>query len=206
MSAHPPTLARAASLDLAVIEDAELHGLAIYQPATIAIARQLGLDITGRPPKGDEPADVELIGAILADIGEALNAETIAGTVGWTVDRVLDAADGLRAKLEVVGQTVTINANHDIALAARAKAVSDEVRADLHAAAIRIDDIAAGLLHRIITGRREDRRASTLTDPEQTVASHMIAAELIVEHYDNLRVSEALAHALDDRHIAALRW
>ena len=50
---------------------------------------------------------------------------------------------------------------------ALADGISDEIRADLHAARVRIDDTAAALLHRIITGRHEDRLASTLNDKER---------------------------------------
>jgi hypothetical protein len=50
-----------------------------------------------------------MIGAILADIGELLAAGAIAGALGWSIDRVLDAVAGLRTKLNAVGQTVTIN-------------------------------------------------------------------------------------------------
>lgn len=199
-------LARAASLDLAMIEDAEMHGMAIYQPAAIALTRQLGLDITGSQRERHDTGDSELIGAILADIGEPLAAGTIASALGWTVDRVLDAAGGLRTELRRVGQTVTITASHDLALASHADGISDEIRADLHAARVRIDDTAAALLYRIITGRHEDRLASTLNDKERTIATHMIAAEILTEHYDQLRVSAALAHALDDRHTSALHW
>lgn len=60
-------LARAASLDLAMIEDAEMYGMAIYQPAAIALTRQLGLDITGSQRERHNTGDSELIGAILAD-------------------------------------------------------------------------------------------------------------------------------------------
>ena len=199
-------LARAASLDLAIIEDAELHGMAIYHPAALALTQQLGLDITAGQREHQDTADAALIGAILADIGDPLSAETIAGALAWTVDRVLDAAGRLRTQLQQVGQTVTISANHDLALASHADAVSEELRADLHAAAIRIDDTAAALLRRIITGRHEDRLASTLNDKERTSATHMIAAEILTEHHDELRVSDALEHALDYRQISALRW
>ena len=34
----------------------------------------------------------------------------------------------------------------------------------------------------------------------------MIAAEILTEHCDQLRVSSALEHALDDRHTSALHW
>ena len=91
---------------------------------------------------------------------------TIASALGWTVDRVLDAAGGLRTELRRAGQTVTITASHDLALASHADGISDEIRADLHPARVRIDDTAAALLHRIITGRHEDRLASTLNDKE----------------------------------------
>jgi hypothetical protein len=151
--------------------------MAIYQPAAIALARQLGLDITAIQRERDDTAESQLIGAILADIGEPLAADTIATALGWTVDRLLDAAHGLRTQLRRIGQTVTISANHDLALAPYADVVSDALRADLHAAAIRIDDSAAALLHRIVTGRHQDRLASTLTDEERTIATHMIATE-----------------------------
>jgi hypothetical protein len=141
----------------------------------------------------------------VALLGGPLAADRIASALGWTADRVLDAADGLRTHLRRVGQTVTISANNDLALASHADGISDEICADLHAAAVRVDT-AAALLHRIITGRHEDRLASTLNDKERTIATHMIAAEILTEHYDELRVSGALQHALDDRHISALRW
>jgi hypothetical protein len=68
--------------------------MAIYQPAAIALARQLGLDITAIQRERDDTAESQLIGAILADIGEPLAADTIATALGWTVDRLLDAAHG----------------------------------------------------------------------------------------------------------------
>jgi hypothetical protein len=117
--------------------------MSIYQPAALALTQQLALDITASQREHQDTADAQLIGAILADIGDPLSAETIAGALAWTVDRVLDASGGLRTQLQQVGQIVTISANHDLALASHADAVSGELRTDLHTAAIRIDDTAA---------------------------------------------------------------
>ena len=81
-----------------------------------------------------------------------------------------------------------------------------ELRAQLDREALRIDDTAAQLLHSIIAERRDDRLASTLTDEQRAMARHLIAAGIITEHHDELRTSEPLQDALDDRHVRFLRW
>jgi hypothetical protein len=134
-----------------MIEDAEMYGMAIYQPAAIALTRQLGLDITGSQRECDDPGDSELIGAILADIGEPLAAGTIASALGWTVDRVLDAAGGAAHRAAAGRADGDGHRQPRLALASHADGISDEIRADLHAARARIDDTAAALLHGIIT-------------------------------------------------------
>jgi hypothetical protein len=200
-------LARAAAIDLTVIESAEHSGLPIYQQHTVALCWQLGLTITTPASRCQAtPADAEILGAILADLQQPMPTQSIAAALDWSVGHVLAAANELRTELNRFGQTVTRGAGHELALAPSAASINDELRAQLHREALRIDDTSAQLLHSIISGRRDDRLASTLTDEQRSIARHLIAAGIITEHHDELQASDALQDALDDRHLRFLRW
>ena len=120
-----------------------------------------------------------------------LGIPVVVDRVHQSIERVLDTADELRTALNRFGQTVTRGAGHDLALVVPSgTSITDELHAQLHREALRIDDTAARLLHSIIAERRDDRLASTLTDEQRAMARLLIAARIITEHHDELRTSE----------------
>jgi len=83
-------LARRAAVDLSVIEDTEIHGIAIYDHTASLLAGELGIDTSRVPqPAGSSPSDVEILGAVLADLGTPIATQTIAAATAHVLLAVL---------------------------------------------------------------------------------------------------------------------
>jgi len=151
-------LARRAAVDLSVIEDAEIHGIPIYDHTASLLAGELGIDTSRVPQRaGSSSVDVEMLGAVLADLGTPIATQTIAAALAWSPERVRDAAAQLRHELQPLGQTVTLSPSDQLGLAPFASCISDEQRAAVRREALTIDDATAHVLLAVLRGRRDER-------------------------------------------------
>ena len=161
-------LARRAAVDLSVIEDAEAHGIAIYDHTASLLADELGIDINHAPQTpSTSPGDVEVLGAVLADLGTPIATQTIAAALAWAPERVRAAAAQLRHELQRLGQTVTLSPRDEVGLAPLATCISDEQRAAVRREALTIDDATARLLLAVLRGRRDDRSCTKLDNNQR---------------------------------------
>lgn len=91
-------LARRVGVDVTLIEDVEQRGTAIYDHTVSAISDQLGCDprdlaaMPFKTTRSTDPADIQLLGALLADFGAPVHEATIAAVLGWAPER-RDAAE-----------------------------------------------------------------------------------------------------------------
>jgi transcriptional regulator with XRE-family HTH domain len=199
-------LARSAGVDVVMIEEAESHGLPIFERAAIALSSRLGIDLTSRHAGDTASAEVELLGAVLAELRQPVPAQAIGDALGWTAARVHDTAAQLRIQLQRYGQTVTHGADDRLALAVYGTAMTDEQREVIHARTLRIDAAEAKVIFTAIAGRRRDRSRDGLTSQEHAIANQLIAAGGIGEHRDVLELTDKLAFAIGDRILADLHW
>ena len=200
-------LARRAAVDLSVIEDAEIHGIPIYDHTASLLAGELGIDTSRVPQRaGSSSVDVEMLGAVLADLGTPIATQTIAAALAWSPERVHDAAAQLRHELQPLGQTVTLSPSDQLGLAPFASCISDEQRAAVHREALTIDDATAHVLLAVLRGRRDDRSWSKLDDNERLIAMQLVAAGAITEDHGMLAPSDELARAFEPGQLFALDW
>lgn len=201
-------LARLAAVDIAAIDHAEQDGAPIYNPVALLLGNALGIDLARPDPRRTAtPADAEVLGAILADLGEPVPAQAIAATLNCSVEHVHAVSDELRRRLQPLGQTVTRSASDELSLAANPPVnLNDHQREQLRAAALAIDETTARVMLKAIEDRRRDRDWNTLDPEEQHAAAELIAAGAITVYHDLLSPSERLANAIDNRHLIALRW
>jgi transcriptional regulator with XRE-family HTH domain len=150
-------LARRAALDLSVIEDAEIHGIPIYDHTACLLTGELGIDTIHVPqPPSSSPDDVETLGAVLADLGTPIATQTIAAALSWPPERVRAAAAQLRHELQRLGQTVTLSPSDQLGIAPFATCISNEQRAAVRREALTIDDATAHVLLAVLRGRRDE--------------------------------------------------
>jgi len=200
-------LARRAALDLSVIEDAEIHGIPIYDHTASLLASELGIDTSRVPqPAGSSPGDVEILGAVLADLGTPIPTQTIVAALAWPPERVRAAAAQLRHELQRLGQTVTLSPGDHLGLASFASCISDEQRAAVHREALAIDDATAHVLLAVLRGRRDDRSWTKLDDDERVIAMQLVAAGAITEDHGMLAPSDELARAFEPGQLFRLDW
>lgn len=200
-------LARRAAVDLSVIEDAEAHGIEIYDHTTSLLASELGIDTSHPPqPRSSPPGDVEILGALLADLGTPTATQTIAAALAWAPERVRDAAGTLRHELQRLGQTVTLSPGDQLDLAPYATCISDEQRAAVHREALTIDHATAEVLLSVLRGRRDDRSWNNLNDDQRVIAMQLVAAGAITEDHGMLAPSEQLAYAFEPGQLFGLDW
>lgn len=195
-----------------LIVDVENCGTAIYDHTVSAISDQLGCDprdLAAMPLKTTrctDPADVQLLGALLADFGAPVHEATIAAVLGWPPDRRDAAETQLRERLQQLGQTVTRSPCGELAIAASAECVSDELRAALRHQVLEFDDTSAQVLSLAAHGRVIERLWDELDEPMLAAASQLMAAGIVDEHNGRLVLSTALSNALDTRHLDGLGW
>ena len=128
-------------IDLSLIEDAEAHGIPIYDHTASLLAGELGIDTIHVPqPRNSPPGDVEVLGALLADLGTPIATQTIATALAWAPERVRDAAAQLHHELQQLGQTVTLSPGDQLGLTPFASCISDEQRSTVHREVLTIDD------------------------------------------------------------------
>lgn len=200
-------LARRAAVDLTVIEDAETHGIEIYDHTASLLAGELGIDTSHvAQPRNSPPGDVEVLGALLADVGTPIATQTIATALTWAPERVRGAAETLRHELQRLGQTVTRSPDDRLGLAPFASCISDEQRAAVHREALTIDHATAELLLAVLRGRRDDRSWDKLDDNHRPIATQLVAAGAITEDNGMLAPSEPLAHAFHPGQLFRLDW
>lgn len=200
-------LARRAAVDLSVIEDAEAHGIAIYDHTASLLAGALGIDTSQVPqPPRSPPSDVEMLGALLADLGTPIATQTIAAALAWAPDRVRAGVAQLRHELQRLGQTVTLSPGDQLGLAPFASCISDEQRAAAHQEALTIDDATAHVLLAVLRGRRDERSWNKLDDNERAIAMHLVAAGAINEDHGMLAPTDELARAFEPGQLFALDW
>ena len=200
-------LARRAAVDLSVIEDAEAHGIPIYDHTASLLAAELGIDTSHLPPPpGSPPGDVEMLGAVLADLGTPIATQTIAAALAWTPERVRNATTQLRHELQRLGQTVTLSPSDQLGLAPFATCISDEQRAATHREALTIDHAGAEVLLAVLRGRRDERSGNTLDDNQRAVAMQLVAAGAITEDHGMFAPSEQLAYAFEPGQLFRLDW
>ena len=200
-------LARRAALDLSVIEDAEIHGIPIYDHTASLLAGELGIDTSQvPPPPSTSPGDVEVLGAVLADLSTPIATQTIAAALAWPPERVRAAAAHLRHELQQLGQTVTLSPDDQLGLAPFATCINDEQRAAVHRKALTIDDATAHVLLAVLRGRRDDRSWNKLDDNQRVIAMQLVAAGAINEDHGMLTPSEELAYAFEPGQLFGLDW
>ena len=200
-------LARQAALHLSIIEDAETHGIPIYDHTASRLAGALGIDTSqARQPQSSPPGDVEVLGAMLADLGTPIATQTIAAALAWTAERVHAAAAQLRHELQQLGQTITLSPSDHLSLAPYATCISDEQRAAVRHQALTIDDTTAEILLTALRGRRDERSWNKLDDNQRDIAMQLVAAGAITEDNGRLAASEHLAYAFETGRLFALDW
>jgi transcriptional regulator with XRE-family HTH domain len=199
-------LARLAAVDITTVEHAEQDGATIYNSATLQLSNQLGIDLANADQRTATPAHVEILGAILADLREPVQAQAIAATLDWSVEHVLAVANHLRRKLQRLGQTVTRSASDHLSLAAHPANLADHQREQIRAEVLTIDQTTASVVLRVIEERRRDRYCGALNPEQQHAATELIAAGAITTSHDLLSPSERLENAIDNRHLTELRW
>ena len=200
-------LARRAALDLSVIEDAEGHGIAIYDHTASLLAGELGIAINHAPQtQGSSPGDVEVLGAVLADVDTPIATQTIATALTWTPERVRATAAQLRHELQRLGQTVTLSPGGQLGLAPFATCISDEQRAAVRREALTIDDATAHVLLAVLRGRRDDRSWTKLDNNQRVIATQLVAAGAITEEHGMLAASDQLAYAFEPGQLFRLHW
>ncbi len=177
-----------------------------------AISDQLGCDprdlaaMPFKTTRSTDPADIQLLGALLADFGAPVHEATIAAVLGWAPERRDAAETQLRERLQQLGQTVTRSPCGELAVAASAECVSDELRAALRHQALEFDDTSAQVLSLAAHGRVIERLWDELDEPMLAAASELMAAGIVDEHNGRLVLSTALLNALDTRHLDGLGW
>jgi transcriptional regulator with XRE-family HTH domain len=200
-------LARRAAVDLSVIEDAEAHGIGIYDHTASLLAGELGIDTRHVPqPRSSSPSDIEVLGAVLADVGAPIETQTIAAALVWPAERVRDAAAQLRHELQRLGQTVTLSPSDELGLAPFATCINDEQRAAVHREALSIDHATAEVLLAILRGRRDERSWNKLDDTQRVIAMQLVAAGAITEGDGMLAPSDQLAYACEPGQLFGLDW
>jgi transcriptional regulator with XRE-family HTH domain len=200
-------LARRAAVDLSVIEDAEAHGIPIYNHTASLLAGELGIDTSHLPQRRtSSPGDVETLGAVLADLGTPISTQTIAAALAWAPERVRAAAAQLRHALQRLGQTVTLSPSDQLGLAPFATCISDEQRAAVHREALTIDHATAKVLLAVLRGRRAERSWTKLDDSERVIAMQLVAASAITEDHGMLVANEELAYAFEPGQLFGLDW
>jgi transcriptional regulator with XRE-family HTH domain len=200
-------LARRAAVDLSVIEDAEIHGIPIYDHTASLLAAELGIDTSHLPqPPSSSSGDVEMLGAVLADLGIPIATQTIAAALAWSPKRVRDAAKQLQHELQPLGQTVTLSPGDQLGLAPFASCISDEQRAAVHREALTIDHATAEVLLAILRGRRDERSWNKLADNQRSIAMELVAAGSIIEDHGTLAPTEYLADAFHPGQLFGLDW
>lgn len=200
-------LARRAAVDPSVIEDAEAHGIGIYAHTASLLAGELGIDTPPVPqPQSSSPGDVEVLGAVLADLDSPIATQTIAAALAWPLERVHDAAAQLRHELQRLGQTVTLSPGDQLGLAPFATCISDEQRAAVHRESLTIDDATADVLLAVLRVRRDERSWNKLDDNQRVIAMQLVAAGAITEDHGTLAPSDQLAYAFEAGHLFGLDW
>jgi|GEM_PF-1955525 len=200
-------LARRAAVDLSVIEDAEAHGIGIYDHTASLLAGELGIDTRHVPqPRSSSPSDVEVLGAVLADLGAPIATQTIAAALAWAPERVRAAAAQLRHELQRLGQTVTFSPSDELGLAPFATCISDEQRAAVHREALTIDHATAEVLLAVLRGRRDERSWNKLDDTQRVIAMQLVAADAITEDHGMLAPGDQLAYAFEPGQLFGLDW
>ena len=200
-------LARRAAVDLSVIEAAEAHGIGVYDHTASLLAGELGFDIRHVPqPRNSSPGDVEVLGAVLADLGTPIATQTTAAALAWPVERVRAAAAQLRQELQRLGQTVTLSPSDELGLAPFATCISDEQRAAVRREALTIDHATAEVLLAVLRGRRDERSWTKLDDNERVIAMQLVAAGAITEDHGMLAPTDELAPAFEPGQLFALDW
>jgi hypothetical protein len=139
------------------------------------------------------PGDVELLGAMLADLDTPIATQAIAAALAWTAERVRAAAAQLRHELQQLGQTITLSPGDQLSLAPYATCISDEQRAAVRHEALTIDDTTAEVLLTALRGRRGERSWNKLDDNQRDIAMQLVAAGAITEDNGRLAASEHLA-------------
>lgn len=200
-------LARRAAVDLSVVEDAEIHGIPIYDQTASLLAGELGIDTSHLPPPpSSSPGDVEMLGAVLADLGTPIATQTIAAALAWPPEHVRDAAVQLRRELQRLGQTVTLNPSDQLGLVPFATCISDEQRAAVRREVLTIDDATAEVLLAVLRGRRDDRCWNKLDDDQRVIAMQLVAAGAITEDHGMLTPGADLARAFESGQLFGLDW
>jgi transcriptional regulator with XRE-family HTH domain len=200
-------LARRAAVDLSVIEDAEAHGIPIYDHTASLLAGELGIDTRHVPqPRSSSPSDVEVLGAVLADLGAPIATQTTAAALAWPPERVRAAAAQLRHELQRLGQTVTLSPSDELGLAPFATCISDEQRAAVRRKTLTIDHTTAEVLLAVLRGRRDERSWNKLDDHQRAVAMQLVAAGAITEDHGMLAPSDQLAYAFEPGQLFGLDW
>jgi hypothetical protein len=191
-------LAWRAAVELSVIEDAEAHGIGIYAHTASLLAGELGINTRHVPqPRSSSPSDVEVLGAVLADLGAPIATQTTAAALAWPPERVRAAAAQLRHELQRLGQTVTLSPSDEPGLAPFATCISDEQRAAVHREALTIDHATAEVLLAVLRGRRDERSWNKLDDNQRTVAMQLVAAGTITEDHSMLAPNDQLAYPFE---------
>lgn len=126
---------------------------------------------------------------MLASVREPCTASQLASGLGWTLPRTVDALEHLEAALANTGQTLTRIGHHHYMLGPRAGLLHNrEIGRCLRHTREPLDLPTAAVLHRALTGSREDRARDTLSDPaEQAAAGRLIAARLLEDEHGVLR-------------------
>jgi hypothetical protein len=198
-------LAREAAVNPETIEHAEEHGLPVYDSITLALSRRLGIDLTNPDPHDTTPDDIEILGGMLAELHQPVRTHAIADALDWTPVRVQAAAAQLRTKLQQLGQTVTQTADGRLSIAAFQVKLTNRQREQIRSHVLRIDLPAAETLHRVITGRRDERYWGALGIDQQQAATALIAAGVIATYDDELMPSRRLEAAIDNFQLQQLR-
>jgi transcriptional regulator with XRE-family HTH domain len=199
-------LAREAGVNIETIENAEEHGMPVYDSITLALSRQLGIDLTNPDPYVTTANDTELLGGILAELRQPVRTHAIAEALDWTPARVQATSAQLRTELQQLGQTVTQTADGRLSIAAFQVNLTDRQRERIRSHVLRIDVPAAQVIYTVITGRRAERYRGDLDKEEHHAATELIAAGVIVSYHDELAPSQRLEAAIDNFPLQQLRW
>ena len=146
---------------------------------------------------------------MLASVGEPCSASQLARGLGWTLPRTGGALEHLDAALANTGQTLTRIGHHHYTLRPRAGLLHNrEIGRCLRHTHDPLDLPTAAVLHRVLTGSREDRVRGALSTPaERAAADRLIAARLLEDEHGVLQptpLAEATFRAAPEPRY--LRW
>ena len=124
-------------------------------------------DRPGRPPAYElerhRTADDCTVEALLASVTKSCTAQQLACGLGWTLHRTVGALQRLEAGLANTGQILTRLGHHSYALGPRPRLVDDcQIARYLRHDHKPLDLTAAAVLHRALTGPREQRARAAL--------------------------------------------